>query len=187
MLPLCSVLVQEPIFTFASTIWSEEQKPAEIIWRTEYSFCSFPAIYWNRSNKWDCFPTVGMILAHFYSLRKAFYRLIRISIKTPVLAAVIRAVQAFCISIGVMAGLVCWYKRCKTYGWSLKEWKKTGFSRHCGFAQMLSAIIQTYLQFQWQDEPAFPKFPLVREVQTGCKLREGWSKVLDFTGKIGFC
>ena len=30
-----------------------------------------------------------------------------ISIKTPVLAAVIRAVQAFCIPIGVMAGLVC--------------------------------------------------------------------------------
>ena len=27
--------------------------------------------------------------------------------ETPVLAAVIRAVQAFCISIGVMAGLVC--------------------------------------------------------------------------------
>jgi len=23
--------------------------------------------------------------------------------------------------------------------------------------------------------------------KTGCKLREGWSKVLDFTRKIGFC
>ena len=52
---------------------------------------------------------------------------------------------------------------------------------------MLSDIIQTYLHFQWQDEPVFPKFSLIREVQTGCKLHEGWSKVLDFTGKIGFC
>ena len=25
------------------------------------------------------------------------------------------------------------------------------------------------------------------KVQTGCKLHEGWSKVLDFTGEIGFC
>jgi hypothetical protein len=69
----------------------------------------------------------------------------------------------------------------------LKEEKKTGFSRHCGFAQMLSAIIRTYLHFQWQNEPVFPKLSRAREVQTGCKLREGWSKVLDFTGKIGFC
>ena len=30
-------------------------------------------------------------------------------------------------------------------------------------------------------------FSRVREVQTGCKLREGWSKVLVFTRKIGFC
>ena len=65
--------------------------------------------------------------------------------------------------------------------------KKTGFSRHCGFAQMLSVVIQTYVHFQWQNEPAFPKFSLVHEVQTRCKLREGWSKVLDFTRKIGFC
>ena len=52
---------------------------------------------------------------------------------------------------------------------------------------MLSDIIQTYLHFQWQDEPVFPIFSRVREVQTGCKLCEGWSKVLDFTRKIGFC
>ena len=87
---------------------------------------------------------VSCSLRRAFGAIKRFYSvlwetsMIRIATKTPVLAAVIRAIQAFCISISVMAGLVCWYKRCKTYGWSLKAEKKTGFSRHCGFAQMLS-------------------------------------------------